>query len=141
MCLTPIWIDNLNYNHPRAKKDPKFALLHNVVDRKIPVPCGRCMTCVHLRQIYLVQRVQMESLNNDLFYGTLTYNQESLPIADYGSIKFAFADFSDWQKMIKMVRKDYPDLKFRYMLVSEYGGKKHRPIFILYCRSPGLLIA
>lgn len=127
MCKTPIMIDNPNYLSPI--RDPTFHKIHNTKDAKIPVPCGRCSTCVHLRQIYLIQRVQMEAFNNDLFYGTLTYNQESLPIAQYGNIKFAYPDFSDWQRMIKMVRKDYPDLKFKYILVSEYGGKKHRPHF------------
>ena len=124
--------------NPRHKHDPLWASCHNWQDSRIEVPCGHCAACIHLRQIYLVQRVQMESLNNDLFYGTLTYNQSSLPLAIYDDIRFAYPDFSDWQKMIKMIRKYHPDLKFKYMLVSEYGGKKHRPIFILYCRSPGL---
>lgn len=125
MCLTPIMIDNPYYNSPiRA---PDFHLLHDTVHAKLPVPCGRCSVCIHLKQQYLVQRVQMESLSHDLFYGTLTYNQESLPIAEIDDFRFAYADYSDWQKMIKMIRKDYPEFKFRYMLVSEYGAKKHRP--------------
>lgn len=137
MCLSPIMIKNPNYHSPI--NDPNYHILHDTVNSFIPVPCGRCASCVHLRQVYLIQRVQMESISNDLFYGTLTYNQESLPIAKYGDIEFAYPDFTDWQKMIKMIRKDLPHLKFKYMLVSEYGGKKHRPIFILYCRSPVLL--
>lgn len=127
MCKAPILIDNPNYHSPI--RDPVYHKIHNTVDIKIPVPCGRCASCIHLRQVYLIQRVQMEAINHDLFYGTLTYNHDSLPIADYGDIKFAYPAFSDWQKMIKMIRKDYPDLNFRYMLVSEYGGKKHRPHF------------
>lgn len=71
----------------------------------------------------------MEALNNDLFYGTLTYNTESIPIKEFDTIKFAYPDISDWQKMIKMIRKDYPKLSFKYMLVSEYGSKRHRPHF------------
>ena len=127
MCLAPILIDNPYYNSP--VKDPVFRYIHDTKNSKMPVPCGRCASCIHLKQIYLVQRVQMEALNNDLFYGTLTYNNDSLPIAEYGNIKFAYPDYSDWQKMLKMIRKDYPDLVFKYMLVSEYGGKKHRPHF------------
>ncbi len=138
MCLSPILIDNPYYNSP--VKDAVFRYIHDTKNTKMPVPCGRCASCIHLKQIYLVQRVQMEALNNDLFYGTLTYNNDMLPKAEYGDIKFAYPDFSDWQNMIKMIRKDYPDLNFKYMLVSEYGGRKHRPIFISYCRSPGLLI-
>lgn len=139
MCLSPILIKNVNYNSPILDSD--YHILHNTKDSYIPVPCGRCASCVHLRQVYLIQRVQMESINNDLYYGTLTYNQESLPKAKYGNIEFAYPDFSDWQKMLKMIRKDYPSLKFKYMLVSEYGGKKHRPISILFCRSPDLPIS
>lgn len=138
MCKSPLLVDNPNYHSPI--KDPNYHILHNTKDSKLAVPCGHCATCIHLKQMYFVQRVQMEALSNDLFYGTLTYNKESLPIAEYGDIKFAFPDFSDWQKMIKMIRKDYPKLKFKYMLVSEYGGRKHRPIFILFCRSPALQI-
>lgn len=127
MCLAPILIDNPYYGSPI--RSPTFRAIHDTANTKMAVPCGRCATCIHLKQIYLIQRVQMESLNNDLFYGTLTYNQDSLPVAEYGNIKFAYPDFSDWQKMIKMIRKHYPDLRFKYMLVTEYGGKKHRPHF------------
>lgn len=125
MCLAPVLIDNPHYQ--TKVDDPVLRSIWNTVDSKIQVPCGRCPVCIHLRQIYLVQRVQMESLDHDLFYGTLTYNQESLPICDYDKIRFAYADFSDWQKMLKRIRADHPELKFKYMLVSEYGSKRHRP--------------
>lgn len=125
MCLAPVMIKNYHYNSP--VRDPTFVALHNTTSPYIPVPCGRCASCIHLKQMYLVQRVQMESINNDLFYGTLTYNQESLPTVKYGDLTFSYPSFEDWQKMIKMIRKDYPDFKFRYMCVSEYGGKRHRP--------------
>ena len=108
-------------------RTPKFRLIHQCHLSRIPVPCGYCASCVHLKQVSYVQRVQMEALNHDLFYGTLTYNPQSIPVKEYDSIKFAYPDISDWQKMIKMIRKDYPDLSFKYMLVSEYGSKKHRP--------------
>lgn len=127
MCLAPILIDNPYYRSPI--RDPTYHIIHDTTTSKLAVPCGRCATCIHLKQVYLIQRVQMEALSHDLFYGTLTYNNESLPVSQYGDIQFAHVDFTDWQKMIKMIRKDYPELKFRYMLVSEYGGKKHRPHF------------
>lgn len=125
MCLTPIMIDNPNYNTPI--RDPTYHLLHDTVHSKIPVPCGRCASCIHLRQIYMVQRVQMEALSHDLFYGTLTYNNDSLPIAKYGDIRFAYPDITDWQKAVKMIRKNHPEYSFKYLLVSEYGSSKHRP--------------
>ena len=102
MCLAPILIDNPYYNSPiRA---PDFLALHDTKSTKMAVPCGICASCIHLKQVYLIQRVQMEALNNDLFYGTLTYNQQSLPKAKYGDITFAYPDYSDWQKMLKMIR-------------------------------------
>ena len=125
MCLSPILIDN-----PYCGvyiRDPVIASCRDTVSRKLAVPCGRCSVCIRLRQQYLVQRVQMESLDNDLFYGTLTYNQEALPIAIFDDITFAYPDYSDWQNMIKRIRRDEPELKFKYLLVSEYGTKKHRP--------------
>lgn len=127
MCLSPVLINNPNYNSPI--RDPTYRALHNVKDTKIAVPCGWCSVCLHLRQVYIIQRVQMESVNHDLYYGTLTYNQESLPIHQVSDVSFAYSDYTDWQKMIKMIRKDYPDLKFSYLIVNEYGSKKHRPHF------------
>lgn len=125
MCLAPILIKNPNYGS--QIRSPTYHTMYNTTDTHIAVPCGRCATCIHLRQMYLVQRVQMEALNHDLFFGTLTYNQECLPRSKFGDIEFAHVDISDWQKMIKMIRKDYPQYKFKYLLVTEYGGRKHRP--------------
>lgn len=125
MCLAPTKIKNTHFGKIRA--DPVYNVINDVYHQYIEVPCGRCATCIHLKQIYLIQRVQMEAVSHDLFYGTLTYNNDSLPVSQYGDIKFAHVDFSDWQKMIKMIRKNHPELKFRYLLVNEYGSSKHRP--------------
>lgn len=127
MCLAPIKIKNTHFGKIRA--DPAYNFINDVYHEYIEVPCGCCATCIHLKQVYLIQRVQMEAVSHDLFYGTLTYNNESLPVSKYSDIKFAHVDFTDWQKMIKMIRRHHPELNFRYMLVSEYGGKKHRPHF------------
>lgn len=125
MCNNPRYIDNPNYRSP--VKDPVYHRLHDTIHKKIPVPCGHCSVCVHLRQCYVTQRVQMESLNRDLYYLTLTYNQDSLPRSRYGDILFAHCDLRDWQCMIKMIKKHEDLPRFRYMLVNEYGGKRHRP--------------
>ena len=136
MCLSPVLIPNPNYNSPI--RDPTYRFIHDCESTKLAVPCGRCPVCIYLRQIYLVQRVQMESLDNDLFFGTLTYNNESLPLAEYGDIRFAYPDFSDWQKMLKRIRQAYPDLKFKYLLVQEYGSKRHRPHYHFILSLPRL---
>lgn len=122
MCLNPILIKNLNYGNTS-----KLAYSKDTTAQYIPVPCGRCSVCLALKQQYLVQRVQMESLSHDLFFGTLTYNNESLPTIQVGDFKLNYVDLSDWQKMIKMIRKHENLPKFSYFLVTEYGGRRHRP--------------
>lgn len=122
MCLHPILIKNINYGNTS-----KLASFKDTTSQYIPVPCGRCSVCVALKQQYFVQRVQMEALNHDLYFGTLTYNDLSLSFKDYNGLRFAYVDISDWQKMIKMIRKHENLPKFRYFLVTEYGGRRHRP--------------
>lgn len=122
MCLAPILIDNPNYH--------AYHLSNFIVDtesQKIAVPCGRCPVCVQLRQQYLVQRVQMESLDNFVFFGTLSYNQETLPSITVGDFNIKYADVRHFQDLVRYVRK-YEDLpSFRYLACSEFGGKRHRP--------------
>lgn len=125
MCLKPISIDNPNYNHPLADTD--YGLLHNCVDSKLSVPCGHCSTCIALKQAYLVQRMQMESLDNLLFMGMVSYNNASLPTLNVNDFCIRYADGADFSNMIRHIRlnNELPD--FRYFAVSEFGGKKHRP--------------
>lgn len=125
MCLRPRLILNPNYN--QKSKVYGFDLLHDTVHQFLQIPCGHCSACVHLRQLYCCQRIQMHSLSHDLFYGTLTYNNESLPTATIGDFTFSYVDYNDWSRMIKMIRKDNPDLKFTYFAVTEYGHVRHRP--------------
>lgn len=117
-------IKNVNYGNTS-----KLARYKDSSSQFIPVPCGRCSVCLALKQQYLVQRVQMEALSHDLYFGTLTYSSEMLRKHEVGDYKIAYADVSDWQKMIKMIRKHEDLPPFKYMLVSEYGGRRHRPHF------------
>lgn len=125
MCLHPVLIDNPDYNS--SVSDSKYRLLHNTQSQKIPVPCGRCAVCLRLKQQYLVQRVQMEALDRDLYFGTLTYSNQALPTIEMDDYTFNYVDILDWQNMLKCIRK-YEDLpSFKYFFVTEYGGKRHRP--------------
>lgn len=132
MCSNPIYIDNpylglANVGHNK---------LHDTVSLKIPVPCGNCPTCVRLRQSYLVQRCQMESLDNHLFFATFTYNDKHVPRLSVNGFDLMYPDFKHIQNMMKRIRK-YDDLKsFRYLVVSEYGGKRHRPHFHMILSYP-----
>lgn len=117
-------IKNVNYGNTS-----RLARYKDTTSQFIPVPCGRCSVCLSLKQQYLVQRVQMEALSHDLYFGTLTYNNEMLRHFKVSDYEIAYADVSDWQKMIKMIRKHEDLPPFKYMLVSEYGGRRHRPHF------------
>lgn len=101
--------------------------LHDTHSLKIPVPCGNCSTCIALRQNYYVQRCQMESIGNHLFFFTLTYKNDMLPRRIVNDRLLYYPDFSDVQKMFKRLRNE--GLKFSYLVVSEYGSNKHRPHF------------
>lgn len=136
MCSSPITIPNPYYKGLGVKTkvdelfvDPStgFNRLHNTVDAFIQVPCGQCLQCISLRQSWINQRVQMESLRSELFMLTLTYNNESLPIINVGEYCFAFPEWKDIQNMFKRIRKhlSYP---IRYIMVSEYS-KRRRPHF------------
>lgn len=122
MCLKPILIKNVNYGNKS-----KLCHITDSTSQYIPVPCGRCSVCLQLKQQYLVQRVQMESLSHDLFFGTLTYNDESLKFVNRGDFNLAYVDITDWQKMIKMIRKHAALPPFKYFFVTEYGSRRHRP--------------
>lgn len=97
----------------------------------IGVPCGHCSECIHNKQLSLVQRLQMESLCNYLFFATLTYNNEMIPrcLTSSGySIKYAA--WRDLQLVFKRLNaKNSFTRPFRYLAVSERGKKKGRPHF------------
>ncbi len=124
MCLCPITIKNPYYR--LGGKGINF--LHNTHDSHIQVPCGQCRQCVATRQNFFLQRVQMESLRSDLFFFTLTYNDAHLPKIHIGEYDLSYPDITHVQNMFKRVRKlvEYP---LRYIVVSEYGSRSHRPHF------------
>lgn len=124
MCISPNCIKNPNYgivNYGTRNKD--------TVSAYINVPCGVCPECVAVRQMSYIQRLQMEELTNHLFYCTLTYNNESLPVLSVSSgYNIRYADVADVQKMMKRLRKSNAfGRPFRYFGVSELGDRKGRP--------------
>lgn len=132
MCLSPIKIKNLNCGShsilPSYRKHQHWD--KNTYSIVTTVPCGQCAECVALRQMYIVQRVQELERTHYLFMLTLTYKEEMLPKLYVGEYQHSYADFRDWQNMIKMMRKyNVLGVPFKYLVVSEYGGKFHRPHF------------
>lgn len=124
MCIAPITIKNPYYK--LGSKGLNF--LHNTHESYIQVPCGQCIQCVALRQSFFLQRVQMESLRSDLFFFTLTYDERHLPHINIGDYNLPYPEIKHVQNMFKRVRKYY-HLPLSYIVVSEYGHKRHRPHF------------
>lgn len=129
MCISPVSIPNPNFGkHPKAGT---ALSLKDCTSTYIRVPCGHCSECIASRQLQIVQRVQMESLSNYVFFCTLTYNKESLPSLETSTgFKINYADVHDLQNMLKRLRKyDSFGRPFRYFAVSERGKSKGRPHF------------
>lgn len=118
MCLSPISIPN-----PYLGCKDRY---HDTKSKLLAIPCGVCAQCVRLRQAYWVQRTQIEQMQSYLFFVTLTYNNNYLPSIVVNNKVLNYVDTNDWTACFDRVRKNVPfDLK--YVMVTEYGGKKHRP--------------
>lgn len=125
-CIAPYSKPNPNY----GLADIGYNYLKDCDSRMISIPCGHCPSCVAVKQMYFVQRVQMEATKNHLFMATLTYNNECLPHFEVGDYSIPFADKRHLSLMFKRFRNDgvFPR-PFRTISVSEFGGLKGRPHF------------
>lgn len=133
MCCSPVKIRN-----NKLDWSPMFDRYY------IVVPCNHCYECnrqkrqsteVLLKSHYFLyknrnpyyslsskQKRTLGKLGN-MFYITLTYNPESLPLFDS---KPCF-DHRHIQLFLKRLRKRIAPLRLQYYIVSEYGGKYGRP--------------
>ena len=127
MCLSPILIKNHSRMY-RGKLDTD-SKLHDTKSQYIYVNCGVCPQCVRNRQNYLIQRVQLECMTNYVYFATFTYSDDMLPFIDVGDFRHYYADVSDFQNMIKRCRKREEWIINKYLYVTEYGSKRHRPHF------------
>lgn len=130
MCISPNTIKNPYH----GVKSPITRLIHDTEAFYIRVPCGVCKECIALKQMEVVQRVQMEAMDSFLYFSTLTYNNDFLPRFTFSNgIKVPFADVSHLQNTIKRIRNNNLFTRpFRYFAVSERGSSDtgtHRPHF------------
>ena len=124
MCVSPIKIKNPNF---RSNVDLIKAST-NTKDKYLLVPCGVCHECHQMRQMALVQRCRVMALDHYIFFCTLTYNPESLPVHHVNGYDIPYCDVSDVQKMFKRIRKDNSfGRPFKYFFVSERGKDRGRP--------------
>lgn len=125
MCTAPLKIKNPYFG---CQPNRGYNYLHDCTNTHIEVPCNHCPECYNMRQQRITQRWHVESLENDLFYFTLTYAPRCLVKTSTPAGDFYAPDISDVQKMFKRLRKHNAfGVPFRYYVVSEYGGKLHRP--------------
>lgn len=127
MCTSPIRIRNPN----AGMKGMKSTLMKDTTSAFINVSCGHCPECIANKQMSFVQRIQCEALVNHLFFITLTYNNDMIPVVSTSTgHDIRFADIQDVQNMFKRIRlaKSAPR-DFRFFGVSELGSKKGRPHF------------
>lgn len=129
MCISPIRIKNPNKGLKVAPGSVNQ--LKDCTSAYIDVPCGVCSECIAVKQMSIVQRIQMESLDHHLFFCTLTYQDSEIPVIHTSTgYDIRYADVSDVQKMCKRLRKSEAfGRPFRYFAVSELGSKKGRPHF------------
>lgn len=95
----------------------------------VPVPCGHCHECLQQWSRDWRFRLSSEWRNSCAsLYLTLTYNDNNLPVAynDEAGEWQSYLDKTHVQKFLKRVRKNCPQLKFRYFCVGEYGGQYNR---------------
>lgn len=126
MCQAPNTIPNPNFG-----SDKLAAFGKDTVSRYLTVPCGHCDECIAVKQMYFVQRIQMEALDNHLFYATITYNNATIPVYETSTgYRIRYGDVSDVQKMYKRLRKRNAfGRPFRHFTVYELGEKRGRPHF------------
>lgn len=140
MCLSPLIIDNphcLDYQKNgfnfSSEHFSRLAQMHDVHSARIAVPCGTCEECTSLRQSYWLQRAIVQSLDCYLFFGTLTYNNDSLmSISKVGlngkEYTYKYALMDDFRYMIKRMRTwNMVPEGTKYICCSEYGTTRHRP--------------
>lgn len=119
MCVRPIVIKNPDVS--------KF------LGATLSVPCGSCAECLKARQDQWKLRLMFECQQwKYVYFFTLTYNDDSLPITDDGLSTACKNDVQGW---IKRFRTNYErstgvrlSSKLKYFICAEYGPNgTHRP--------------
>lgn len=136
MCKNPISVPNYYYSHtpycseygginqvPRHLRSQK---------EFIEVPCGKCVECRNTYYTSLLQRGLCEAMSSYVYFVTLTYDDNHIPVLNLDNEVILYADYSHIQAMFKRLR-NYNVLgrEFRYLCVNEYGDKFSRPHFHL----------
>lgn len=126
-CDSPTLIKN-----PYYKKDPAKGLnfLHDCKSQYMRIPCGRCSSCVATKQMYILQRFYMQSLNSYVYFSTFTYDDKHLPTLSVNGFTLRYANFKHFTDLVKRLRNaNLLERPFSYYAVSELGKQRARPHF------------
>lgn len=127
MCISPQLIRNPNV----GLGDIGLNYLKDCTSAYIRVPCGHCPECIQVRQMGIVQRMNVEYKYNHLLFIMCSYKPGMLPVLELSNgWKIPYADWKDLQNAFKRLRKRNAfGRPFRYLAVSERGERGHRPHF------------
>lgn len=132
MCLNPVSVPNPHFlKGSYASEFGKIVELgrhFSSAKEYITVPCGKCVECRDTYFNSLLQRALCEARSSYLYFVTLTYDDKHIPYVDLDDNRILYADYSDFQLMIKRLRNQkILDRDFRYLCVNEYGDIYSRP--------------
>lgn len=127
MCVNPILIPNPNF----GLKSIGHNYMKDCTSKYIPVPCGHCPECIAIRQMGIVQRMNVEYKFNHLLFIMCSYRPKMLPVLELSNgWRIPYADWKDLQNAFKRLRKRNAfGRPFRYLAVCERGERGHRPHF------------
>lgn len=136
MCTSPFSIFN----------NSKFINPH-YMDVFRTVRCGKCLSCQHSLQIEYALRSYFEYRHAQddggfTYWDTLTFDDDHLPLF-HGFPCFDKSSISLYIKRLRKYIADnfklYSDV-FRFLCISEYGEKKHRPHYhiVFFVHDPNL---
>ncbi|AXH73200.1 MAG: replication initiator protein [Microviridae sp.] len=92
---------------------------------RITVPCGQCIACLLNKQQYWVIRLTEQQKSSETsHFITLTYDDENLPIDDFGG---GHTHKNDVQLFLKRLRKYCKKTGIKYFITAEYGDTTNRP--------------
>lgn len=112
-CSSPVEICRYVYSPSHGGRIKRYFL----------VPCGKCISCLKVRQMQYAFRAEWEALDPRsvvILFCTFTYAPEYLLDNELSKV--------DVQRYIRRLRKSLPGVRVRYLFCGEYGelyGRKH----------------
>lgn len=120
-CYSPVTAYRAKVPNASGKRSIVFNTTDGYSDRKLEIPCGKCIGCrLTYAKNWAIRCMHEASLYEENCFITLTYNEENYP--ENGSL-----DKTHYQKFIKRLRRYYEPERFRYILCGEYGEQLYRP--------------